>query len=169
MRRLLSICLLAAAVIGCFSGCSRIENNAVILNDNASDIIKRDFYESNYVRGVYYGSNLIFNDESYPLYRYFIVRNNEDLDKIFTSDAGIKVDFATDMLVIYTFRSVYVRPIELMKLHFDNDLIYIDLSMEQKRGLFEMARADACMPFQRYVVIRMSKSDVSEIEVNVKS
>ena len=169
MKRLLSKCLLAVALVGLFSGCSRVENNAVILNDNATDIINRDFYESNYVRGAYYETDLIFEDESYPQYRYFIVRNREDFDKIFTSGSGVDVDFSVEMLVIYTFRSIYVRPIELRELSVDTDRIFINLNMEQKRAFFEMSRGDACTPFQRYVVIRMGKSDVSDVEVSVKS
>jgi hypothetical protein len=169
MKKLLFICLLTVAVIMCFSSCSRIEKSAVILNDNASEIINRVFYESNYVRGAYYGTDLVFEDEAYPQNRYFIVRNEEELNKIFTSNTGINVDFSSEMLVIYTFRADYVRPIELEKLHVDNDRIYIELNMEQKRRIFEMPRGDACTPFQRYVVIGMSRSDVSEVEVNVKS
>ncbi len=164
MKKLL--CLGLAMIVGVLflAGCARIENKAVLVNDNASGLIDRVFYANNYVRGACY-DDTVLEDESYPDSRYFVIRSQDDFDNVFAPGVAVDADPEGDILLVYTFTSVYVRPIKLKHLYADGGRIFVELSME--RSVFEAGVADACSPFQRYVIIRMLKTDISEFEITV--
>ena len=163
--RILALILLAA-VLAAVSGCSRIEANAAILNDNASEWIAPGFYESHYTRGAYYGDEC-FDDPSLPETRIFLVRDREGYDEIFTPEAGIDVDFSREMLLVCTFTAHYVRPVGIVKLSAGGDLISAELKMKDPRGLFQRGVGDACRPYQRYVILKLDKSEAERAEFRI--
>ena len=158
------ICILAFVVlIAClFAGCAKNENNAVILNGNASELIREDFYGENHTRGAIYDDGASA-DSSCPDSICFIVKNQEDYDRIFTSDADFKVNFTSEMLVVYTYTSIYVREIEIKESKTEADRLNMVLATKKPSALV----ADACQPFQRYVIIKVEAQDISTADIRI--
>ena len=167
MKRVAASIIAITLLICLFSGCQKNPNNAVILDGNASGSIDSLFYDANYTRGAYYDGGAFLADESYPASRSFVIRTNEEYENVFSREAVFDVDFSREMLVIYTFTAHYVRPVVISDFSVESDCLRIELSMQKKRGLFSQS-GDACMPFQRYVIIRTGVSEVSSVEVSVK-
>ncbi len=161
-----SILILAA---GIFSSCSVniIDNNAVILNDNAAGMIDPGFHAANHIRGVYEEDGTHIDDETLPESRYFIVRSREEQDAIFIPGTDLDVNYSDEMILVYTFRAIYIRPIRLQKLITGTDQIDIELNMRTNRGVHAVFVADACQPFQRYVIIKMDSISTSEVQFKV--
>ena len=162
MKKLICAFVVIVLIAGLFTGCTKNENNAAILNDNASEFIREDFYSENHTsRAIYDGESA---DLSYPDSRCFIVRNQEDYDRIFTSNADFQVDFSSKTLVVYTYTSVYVRKIEIKESETEADRLNMVLTTK-KPGIMV---ADACQPFQRYVIIKIDALDISTADIRVE-
>lgn len=73
--------------------------------DDVGDLIKDSFAENNKIN-IHYDDG--FYDETAPLERYFVIKDNETFDEVFTSSASeLKADFSTSMIVVYTFSYIY--------------------------------------------------------------
>lgn len=169
-KRGLLIILVCLSFTLLLSGCSKtvIDNNAQILNDNATELINSDFYKSNYTRGALY-DDYEASDIELPASRYFIIKTQDEFQTVFSSNADFDIDFQSDMIVVCTFTSVYIRPAEIDFLKISSDRIDLELSLKNKNQKpFGFLMADATRPFQRYVVIKMEKADVSEINLKIK-
>ena len=162
MKKLICVLVFVVLIACLFAGCAKNDNNAVILNDNASEFIREDFYSENHTRGAIYDDGASA-DLSYPNSRYFIVRNQEDYDRIFTSDADFKVNFTSEMLVVYTYTSIYVREIEIKESKTEADRLNMVLATKKPSALV----ADACQPFQRYVIIKVEAQDISTADIRI--
>ena len=146
-------------IIGlCFLvGCS-VKYNAV-LYDNAVEWINTEFANENLTRGIHYEPDF-YTDETYPSERTFIVNNREKYDEIFIS--GLKeldIDFDMQMLVVYTFTTVYHRNNRIKKTEVKNQVLTISYKMEEKFGV-----GDASMPYQRWFVVKLDAVDISSVE-----
>jgi len=131
-------------------GCSNIKYNAQLF-DSASAWIKEDFINDNPVG---YSAN-----GSYPTERVFVVRNQEEYDEIFIeSTDAFDVDFGTQMLVVYTFETIYHRNNNLVGSDINGDVLSITYEMEKKSGI-----GDASEPYQRWFVVRLDKLDVDSV------
>ena len=68
------------------------------------------------------------------------------------------IDFDTQMLVVYTFETIYHRNNNLVSLEADEDVLTITYKMEKKSGV-----GDASQPYQRWFVVRLDKLDVDSV------
>ena len=124
--------------------------NAVFY-DTATDWINEDFASSHVVRKV--GSA---NDE-YPKTRTFIVDSQQEYEQIFNAQAEVlNVNFDTQMLVVYTFSTVYHRNKEITDLHTANGVLTVTYEMEKDKPDV----TDASMPYQRWFVVKLDKLEV---------
>ncbi len=167
MRRSCFFLLLLMVITGIFHGCAELPLDAQILNGNASEMIDKTFYDQNYTYGAYYNDyddgKTKLDDVSYPKERAFLITNQQEYDRVFASDADLNVDFSSEMLAVYTFTAEYVREIRIDEVAVDGQKLYIDLSMIKPR----QGVGDAVMPYQRYVVIKLDKTNVTEVEINI--
>ena len=164
-RKLTALVLTVLSVLLLFAGCAKVGLHATVLDDNASALIRPDFYDSHYTFSAH-GAYCDPTKDPNPSFRFFFVTSREEQDRILSGDFSVSVDYDREMLLVYTFTAAYVRPIELKELRADSGTLTVILSMEQKR--FPPV-ADACQPFQRYVILKMDKADVSDAVVTVKT
>ena len=145
-------------------GCSQIDKSVQIINDNAVDSINKDFYDKNYVNGAYYSDNVVLNDPEYPTTRTLIIHSMDEYKEIFTSTIDSAVDFQSQMIVVYSFADINKRTIEIKKISTSEDSINIVLAHKKvSSGI-----GDTCIPYQRYVVIKMNKNDFNDIKVSLE-
>jgi len=159
---LTAVSLLIVALIVVFFPKEKV---AKIINDNAADAVNRDFYDSHYVSGVYYDSALSVSDDSeYPASRTFLISSEEEYEEIFSSAADPAIDFQSRMIVVYSFADIYKRPLVIKKISASENSITIVLSHKKAPA----GVGDACLPYQRYVVIELSGNNYSDISISVE-
>ena len=110
---------------------SVIKNKAVIY-DNEAEWIREEFYEKNRVYGAMYDRETL-RDESYPKTRTFIVRTQEEFDKMFIDENHIEVDFEKEMLLVYTYKATYTRKIDVKKLKDEDGVLKVELKMKKAK------------------------------------
>lgn len=148
--KFISLGLVLIMIFSLLTGCSNIKYNAQLF-DSATDWIKEDFINDNLVG---YSEN-----SSYPTERVFVVKNQEEYEEIFLESIDdFDVDFDTQMLVVYTFETIYHRNINLVSLEVNEDVLSITYKMEKKSGV-----GDASQPYQRWFVVRLDKLDVDSV------
>ncbi len=160
---------LAAILLLTLCACGNA-HNAAVYGDRADEWINADFAAANYTSGIYIdGVDTVTDADDYPRSRSFIVNTQERYDEIFKPDTQISVDFDYEMLVVCTFTSTYVRPVEIAKLKQNGETLSVTLEQKRTSDFFLALRAGAaCQPYQRYVVLKMDKLDVTTVELTVK-
>ncbi len=162
MKKIASVILFLAMVL-LIPGCSKIENNATVLNDNAGKLFLQDFLDANHTRGAYYGDTSL-DDPQYPESRYFLIQNQEEHEKVFPEEAGLSVDYTGKMLLVYTFTAIYIRPISISNLSIESGGLTVELKMKEPRP----GVGDACQPYQRYVIIQLDKAEISNAVISIQ-
>jgi len=140
---------------------SVIKNKAAIY-DNEAEWIREEFYEQNRVYGAMYDRETL-RDESYPKTRTFIVRTQEEFDKMFIDENHIEVDFEKEMLLVYTYKATYTRKMKIKRIKEDNGIMEVELDVEKVK----LGVGASCSPFQRYVVLKVDKKDITSVEFTI--
>lgn len=100
------------------------------------------------------------DDETYPESRTFIVENSEVYNRIFNNDIeNFDVDFNKQMLIVYTFRAINHRNLKLISVNLQDAILRITFESISKSGI-----GDTCMPYQRWIVIKLDKIEVKSVE-----
>lgn len=153
-----------------FAGCG-IKYNARLTYKRYDDLkgyINDSFLEDNRIYGANYltgeteyGYDYIQLDETYPSTRTFIIKSQEEFDRIFTSKPqDLSVDFESQMLIIHTDSTIYSRPIKLKAVNIDGGVLTVKMKMNNaKAGV-----GGASMPCQIYLFIAMDKADITRAE-----
>ncbi len=164
------ILALVAVLLVSLCACGN-SHHAAVYNDSAAEWINDAFATANLTGGIYMeGADTVTDAEIYPRSRAFVVDTQETYDEIFRSDTNLAVDFASEMLVVCTFTSTYVRPVEIVKIRQDGETLSVTLKEKQQSDFFFAVRVGAaCQPYQRYVVLKMDKLDVSDVELTIKN
>ena len=160
MKKILALPLsFLCVVVGmCFVGCGKIEHNAVIIADGAT--YRTEWLDSNYVYGAYIeGAGY---DEDSPESRTYIIKNQEELDEIFSEFP--QTDFEKEMVVVYCYRTIYVRKQVLEKVVFDGNVLKIEFNVV--RG--KIGHADAAAPHRRTLAVKLDKLDITEAKIQYK-
>ncbi len=126
------------------SGCTNNKYNAK-LYDNAIEWINVDFANNNQV------GNLSFSN------RTFIIDSQEKYDQVFNNNE-LEIDFNNQMLVVYTFITIYHRKNYIKNIDVKNSVLKITYEMEKKPGV-----GDASQPYQRWFVVKLDKLDVNSV------
>lgn len=169
MKKLTLTLIAFLLIIGALTGCSKVGYNATVLNGNASEWINKDFYGRSHTRGALYEGENDPEDEANPESRFCVVRSREDQAAVFTEEAPIEVDYSREMLVVYTFTSIYVREIRIKEAKIESGELKLVLEMKKPfGGDLNIFVADACAPFQRYVVVKLDRQEISNVEVTLE-
>ena len=140
-------------------GCSSSKYNAE-LYDTATDWINEEFASGNIVRRL--GDSE--DKDPHPKTLTFIVENQEVYDKIFNDNADqLDIDFDTQMLVVYTFSTVYHRDNKITSMDIDNGVLTIIYKMDSNRSVIGFNRADASLPYQRWFVVKLDKQEINSV------
>lgn len=112
--------ILVVVIITCFcilASCSVKRYNATIYNA-VEKSFRKEFLSSHITRGCIYGSDreVITEAESYnaPEYYIYIAKTREHAEEIFY-ELPFETNFDEQMLIIYIFTSMSVRPYEVKK------------------------------------------------------
>lgn len=156
MKKIQINIFLAMLLILCFTtGCSYVKHNAV-LYDSSVNFINEKFQSQNLIRGS------LDNDENkndYPATRTFIVKNQEDFEKIFVYDfSEFEIDFDKEMLIVYTFLTEYVLPAKITNMTLNGETLTIEFSFDLIKGT-----GSAVRPFQRWFVIKLDNLNISSV------
>lgn len=168
MGKLVYLGVLIFMLLCFFTGCSNRKYNAKIYS-KSNDWIKQDFLKNNKVRGAYYfnpdyiaGNDYVeegYYDDSSPKSRTFIITEEESFNQIFLENK-LDVNFDKEIVILYIFcdiypyRNYYIKTISLKK-----EVLNITLRLEKYN------KADATMPCQRCLVIKMNKKNLNSINI----
>lgn len=142
---------LVLVMIGSLTGCSNVNYHAK-LYDNIDEQLKEEFKKDNVVE--------LSSDGEYPTKRFFMIDTQEKYDELFGADNhDIEVDFASQMLVVYTFKDIYRRRNELTKVYTDDHTLFIKVKMEKKSGI-----GDATSPYQHWLGVVLDKMAIDHVE-----
>ena len=153
--------LIACGVIVCVL--SQTDKSARILNDDAADLVNRDFYDNNRVSGAYY-DGAASDDSEYPSARTFLICSAEEYEEIFSQATVLAIDFQNSAVAVYTFADIYKREVRIKMISTSEDSITIVLAHKKAPS----GTGDACTPYQRYVVIELSGNGYTDISISVE-
>ena len=156
MKRRFNAFVALLLIVCSLSGCSGIECNATILKDGFS--INDEWLESNYTRGSYQSD---YNNEL-PESRMYVIKNQGEAEAVFTDTP--KIDFDTEMLIVYLYTTIYMRKQRLDRVTFDGGALSIEFDVVDGR----IGAGDACVPQTRACVIRLHKLEADEIIITYK-
>ncbi len=171
VTRMLSVALTVCLLLT-LASCG-VGHNAAVYNDRADEWINDSFAAANLTSGIYIeGADTVTDSETYPRSRTFIVDTQERCDEIFKPNTQLSVNLETEMLVVCTYTSTYVRPVELTRLRVEGDTLSVTLREKQKSFFSAFAALPvgaACQPYQRYVILKLDRLDVTNVELTVNS
>lgn len=168
IRLRMSIALMSLLMLFTFCACGA-SHNATVVHDQATEWINEAFLTEHYTGGIYLDEmDTVTDRDFYPDSRTFIVDSQEDYDEIFRSDAAIEVDFETEMLLVCTFTSHYVRPVVITALRRQGSTLSVILKEKRASSGLALTVGAACAPYQRYVVLRLDKLTVTHVDLTVK-
>ena len=161
-----AILLMLCIVLCSLCGCSRIDNNAVMLDDNAKSSIDETAFSASYTPMQFTypaGEGSIF--EEGDLYGYLVVRTAEEAEAVFLPGAVPGIDYENEMLVIFVFSAIYTHSIDVKRAEAENGVLDIQLKMKMPTRLFPVG--DATAPAHRFVVIKADKAGVTDVSVRL--
>ncbi len=145
--------LLISLIVCSFASCSRIDNNAKILQEGVK--CREEWLENNYTRGSYQSD---FNNDL-PESRTHLIQTQAELDEIFSDFP--KINFDKEMVLVYCYTTVYIRDQKLEQATIDNGVLTVKFNVV--RG--KLGYADAASPHTRICVIRLRKIGITEANI----
>ncbi len=150
-----------------FTGCSNNKYDAEMYSASEEWILT-SFLAENKVKGAYYKnpdyvegfddtSEEYYYDETSPENRTFIIKDQETYNTIFRQNA-LTVDFDEEMVYLYVFADIYPnRTYYIEKISLE-EKVYIYFRLEKNN------KKDASAPYQRCLIVKMVKNDISNVE-----
>lgn len=161
----IAICMLLCLSV--LSGCS-VKYNAVMYS-KVEEWVDEDFLKENRVKAYYLNDDYVegddsddapekyIYDENSPRSRSFIITEENEFKSIFT-DCPIPVDFDKEMVLLYIFGDIYPnREYYLKKTSLDNKTLNIYYKLESTN------KKDATAPYQRCMMVKLDKLDITEV------
>ena len=147
--RFIAVFLAIIAVVCSFAGCSDKQKYNVKMYNASRKEINEDFIEA----------------EDLSKSRTYIIRNDEAYDAIFANDSYV-VDFNKETLVLFAFWDTFpMHSYVLDKVTVNGEKMNVDyrLKLSLWEQLFDR-RAYATSPYIRFMVLKMKKTDITEVK-----
>ena len=147
--RFIAVFLAMIAVVCSFAGCSDKQKYNVKMYNASRKEINEDFIEA----------------EDLSKSRTYIIRNDEAYDAIFANDSYV-VDFNKETLVLFAFWDTFpMHSYVLDKVTVNGEKMNVDyrLKLSLWEQLFDR-RAYATSPYIRFMVLKMKKTDITEVK-----
>ena len=141
-------------------GCGKIDHNAIIIADGIT--YQEEWLDNNHVYGAYDENGEENYDENTPKSRTYILKNQDELDEVFSEFS--EIDFEKEMVLVYCYRTIYVRKQVLEKVVFDGNVLKIEFNVV--RG--KIGHADAAAPHRRMLAVKLDKLDITEAKIQYK-
>ena len=124
------------------------------------NVFQESFLSETMVSGSWNVYAEINDPDALPSSRTILIDNQTDFDATF-ADCPVEVDFNSEMIVVYTLTFMTRRETKIKNVSFSDGTL--SLKLENKRAKWGVK--DACMPYQRYVIVKLDKLDVTEVKV----
>ncbi len=125
--------------------------------ENISEQIDDTFADKNRTYGAFYGNDVL-EDSSCPKERVFVIKSQNDFDKIFAY--GIEntpIDYQSEMYVLYTFTTLYHNEFVIEAA----SVVEQELNIQFRLKSPNEPAGDAARPFQRFILIKINKIDIN--------
>ena len=146
---LASLLLIVCSLISCSSA----QYNASIIKSGVT--YNEAWLAQNYTRG----SHQSGYDASLPESRTYIIKNQNELDEVFS--VCPKIDFDKQILIVYCYTTTYVREQKLEKFFYENGVLSIDFGVVKGK----IGVGDATAPGTRICIISLDKLDISSVVI----
>ena len=166
-KKLICAAIVILLCLSVLSGCY-VKYNAVMYS-RVEKWIDEDFLRENRVKAYYLNDEYdedddsddapekYIYDENSPRSRSFIITEEAEFKSIFT-DCPISVDFDKEMVLLYIFGNIYpYREYYLKKTSLEDKTLNIYVKLENKNV------CDTTMPFQRCMMVKLDKLDITEV------
>ena len=102
-------------------------------------------------------------ESNLPESRTFIVTDRTSFEKIISEDfAEFEVDFDNEMIIVYTFETMYVLPAKIADIELSGKTLTLNYNIE-----LIPATGSARAPFQRWFIVKSDKLDITSVENSV--
>ena len=149
---LLMLCMSVSLV-----GCGKIDHNAIIIADGIT--YQEEWLDNNHVYGAYDENGEKNYDENTPKSRTYILKNQDELDEVFSEFP--EIDFENEMLIVYCYRTIYIRKHVLEKVVLDGTILNVEFNVVKGK----MGHADASAPSIRMLVLKLDKLDITDANI----
>ena len=162
MKKFLTLLLSALCflVCVCFVGCGRIGHNAVLLSDGIT--YSEEWCEQNYTYGGIYEFDKSGYDESLPKSRTYLIKNQTELDAVFSQSPSI--DFEKEMVLVYCYTTIYCRKQVLENVVLSEGVLNVEFDIVKGK----IGRADAAAPHTRMLAVKLDKLETKKVNVTYK-
>ncbi|MBP5428403.1 MAG: hypothetical protein J6Z04_03855 [Clostridia bacterium] len=176
MKKILSFFLLFAALF-LLASCNKLHATAcdvaVFYNEDRSkntyvgkslsdqSVFRESFLSETTVSGEWNEYAEINDPDALPSSRTILIDNQEDFDAAF-ADCPVEVDFDDEMIVVYTTTSVNRRETKVKGTKIDDGVLSVELYNRRPKN----RGGDTCLPYQRYVIVKLDRRDVTEVKVD---
>ena len=93
----------------------------------------------------------------------FLIDDQAEFDAAFVK-CPFDIDLETEMIVVYTLTFINRRETKIKNVSFSDGTLSLELTNKRAKW----GANDTCMPYQRYVVVKLDKLDVDEVKVDYK-
>lgn len=138
-------------------GCKRIDHNAVIITDGIT--YQEEWLANNHVYGAYGENGEEKYDENTPKSRTYIIKTQTELNEVFSEFP--EIDFEKEMIIVYCYRTVYIRKQVLEKVVLDGNVLNVEFNVVHGK----LGHADASAPSRRMLVLKLDKLDITEANI----
>ena len=98
-----------------------------------------------------------------PPSRTILIDDQAEFDAAFVK-CPFDIDLENEMIVVYTLTFKNRRETKIKNVSFSDGVLSLELTNKRAKW----GAPDTCMPYQRYVVVKLDKRDVDEVKVDYK-
>jgi hypothetical protein len=140
------------------TGCAKTKYNVKIVD---GDYTFKEGVLDNYLP---YGafddkSNSYINDRSTPEDFTLVIKNQNQLNELFTNFPT--VNFEKEMIIVYIYTGIYNAEKKITDVEYEEKELSIEFGYKLKMGT-----GSATIPMQRTLIIKMNKIDAYEIDID---
>jgi hypothetical protein len=152
------IIMIMIFVLLLFTGCSKHKYDVKIINENF------EFHNGVLENYMTYGAfdeanNNYINDISTPEDFTLVIKNEKQLDEMFSKFPN--VNFEKEMIIIYIYTGIYNAERKITEVEYEHGELSIDFDYRLKPGT-----GSASIPMQRVLIIKMKLLDVYEVDID---
>lgn len=171
----LLVCALLFSFVSCVRYHAEAEDVAVFYYEDRSkntyvgqglteqSVFQETFLSETMVSGSWNAYAEIDDPGALPPSRTILIDDQAEFDAAFVK-CPFDIDLETEMIVVYTLTFTNRRETKIKNISFSDGVLSLELTNKRAKW----GAKDTCMPYQRYVVVKLDKLDVDEVKVDYK-
>lgn len=157
MKKIVSIIMMMTACLLILSGCTNISKYHAELFDNIGEYVNEEFLKENTLAE---DVNDFF-DATVVKKRLFTVKTEKEMQRIFNESFDPKIDFDSQILIVYTCFTNSPKERALDKINFSNSELEIVLKDKDEIDRWALS---SCEPYQRWIAVKIDKVEFDSVE-----